>query len=104
MKKHVAVSVLLSAALLLLCTLSALTHSTKGAAAAKHGSSPTASRPVVKAALSALSAKQKAANVQAPEAAPGQTVTLLPDGRWLLVGGEGESGPLASVVVKDVRA
>jgi len=99
MKKHVAVSVLLSAALLLLCTLSALTYSTKGAAAAKHGTSPTASRPVVKAASSALSAKQKAAVAQAPEAAPGQTVTLLPDGRWLLVGGEGENGPLASVVV-----
>jgi RHS repeat-associated protein len=31
----------------------------------------------------------------------GQTATQLPDGRWLLIGGEGQDGPLATALVKD---
>jgi Galactose oxidase, central domain len=33
-------------------------------------------------------------------AVPGQTATLLPDGSWLLLGGEGEAGPLGVALVK----
>ena len=33
----------------------------------------------------------------------GQTTTLLPDGRTLLIGGEGSNGPLATVSVRDPR-
>ena len=36
-----------------------------------------------------------------PEVIPGQTVTLLPDGRWLLIGGQGAQGPLATVTIHD---
>lgn len=32
---------------------------------------------------------------------PGQTATLLPDGRWLFVGGEDDTGPLAKAIVWD---
>jgi len=32
---------------------------------------------------------------------PGQTATLLPDGRWLFVGGEDATGPLATATVWD---
>ena len=36
-----------------------------------------------------------------PAVIPGQTVTLLPDGRWLLIGGQGSQGPLATVTIQD---
>jgi len=36
-----------------------------------------------------------------PAVLPGQTVTLLPDGRWLLIGGQGSQGPLATVTIQD---
>jgi RHS repeat-associated protein len=35
--------------------------------------------------------------------ASGQSATLLPDGRWLVLGGEGPSGPLASASLWDPR-
>lgn len=38
-----------------------------------------------------------------PSLAPGQTATLLPDGRWLLLGGEGRSGPVADAATWDPR-
>src|SRR5215218_10478469 len=34
---------------------------------------------------------------------PGQSATLLPDGRTLLIGGEGANGPLATVSIRDPR-
>jgi RHS repeat-associated protein len=34
---------------------------------------------------------------------PGQTVTLMPDGRWLLMGGEGPDGPVRSISALDPR-
>src|SRR5271165_3861240 len=34
-------------------------------------------------------------------ALPGQSVTLLPDGRWLLVGGTGQAGVVATVALDD---
>jgi len=34
----------------------------------------------------------------------GQSQTLLPDGKVLLVGGEGPEGPLATVIIKDARS
>jgi len=36
-----------------------------------------------------------------PETAPGQSANLLPDGRWLLTGGDGESGPLDAAAIRD---
>ncbi len=40
---------------------------------------------------------------QGPIAVPGQSATLLPDGRWLLVGGEGAAGPVGTALIWDVR-
>jgi len=34
---------------------------------------------------------------------PGQSATFLPDGRLLLVGGEGQDGPLATAEIKDIN-
>ncbi len=36
-------------------------------------------------------------------AVPGQSRTLLPDGRWLLVGGQGVQGPLATAAIFDAQ-
>ena len=38
-----------------------------------------------------------------PALMAGQAATLLPDGRWLLTGGEGEHGPIATALIKDPR-
>jgi RHS repeat-associated protein len=35
---------------------------------------------------------------------PGQSMTLLPDGRWLLIGGEGPDGPQARASIWDARS
>jgi RHS repeat-associated protein len=40
----------------------------------------------------------------ASQAVPGQSSTLLPDGRVLLLGGEGPSGPLATAAVQDPQS
>src|SRR5262245_60130228 len=39
----------------------------------------------------------------APEANPGQTATLLPDGRWLLLGGESSNGMSSDALVLDPK-
>jgi hypothetical protein len=46
-----------------------------------------------------------AAQAQAPPRGvlPGQSVTLLPDGRWLLLGGQGPTGPVAGGAFFDPR-
>ena len=41
--------------------------------------------------------------LETPALLPGQSATLLPDGRWLLLGGEGEKGLLSTATVKDAR-
>src|SRR5713226_4742227 len=44
---------------------------------------------------------QAASARQTPAYVLGQSATLLPDGRWLLVGGESQDGPLATAEIKD---
>ena len=63
-----------------------------------------ASRAVFAIALCVLAAGSGRAPVRAQQAAPGaaqtgQSATLLPDGRWLLIGGEGSRG---AVQIRDV--
>jgi RHS repeat-associated protein len=41
---------------------------------------------------------------QRPALAAGQSATLLPDGRWLLVGGEGKEGPLATASLAEPQS
>ncbi len=42
-------------------------------------------------------------NQKASVSPAGQSATLLPDGHWLLIGGEGPDGPLGTAAVKDPR-
>jgi RHS repeat-associated protein len=44
-----------------------------------------------------------AARVQAARVLPGQTVTLLPDGRSLLIGGQSANGPQDEIAISDPR-
>jgi RHS repeat-associated protein len=43
------------------------------------------------------------AAAQAPAHLAGQSATLLPDGRWLLAGGESKDGPLSTAIIADTR-
>ncbi|HKY26732.1 MAG TPA: RHS repeat-associated core domain-containing protein [Pyrinomonadaceae bacterium] len=58
----------------------------------------------VQSASRSKSKKQTGVTVLRPPALmAGQAATLLPDGRWLLTGGEGEHGPTATALIKDPR-
>src|SRR5215471_3692702 len=53
-------------------------------------------------AMPAFSAKPQANSI--PPSLPGQAVTLLPDGNWLLSGGQDANGhPLGALVLRDVQ-
>lgn len=41
---------------------------------------------------------------QASASVPGESATVLPDGRWLLLGGEGAEGPLATASLRDPQS
>lgn len=51
-----------------------------------------------------LGVKAKQTLDQPTSIRPGQSATLLPDGRLLLVGGEGQDGPLATAEIKDITS
>ena len=52
---------------------------------------------------STKTARPLAARPQASALRPGQTITLLPDGSSLLIGGEGNGGPLSTASISDPR-
>jgi RHS repeat-associated protein len=61
--------------------------------------------PLVPKNLSANKAKPTfAARVQAASLLPGQTATLLPDGRSLLIGGESDNGATDATAISDPRS
>ncbi len=51
--------------------------------------------------LSAGEQRSSEPSQPSPVRASGQTATLLPDGRWLFVGGDGPAGPQPSMAVLD---
>src|SRR5204863_3857668 len=57
--------------------------------------------PALVHALEASATKGTSAQAAAALARPGQSLTLLPDGRWLLVGGDGPNGPQARASLWD---
>lgn len=71
---------------------------------------PKASRPVpgsgsLKTSAPAKSREQVGQSRAAASAGvPGQSVTVLPDGRLFIAGGEGEKSPLSTALVKDLRS
>ena len=78
-------------------------------AAASNRKSVSPNRAISEAATRAQSnALNRRANsmtstraIQSASAIDGQTSTLLPDGRTLIIGGEGADGPLAAIGIKD---
>lgn len=78
----------------LLVTTSASTEKERSPATSKDGKA----RP----GKSVKRQEPQAATRPAPQI-PGQSATLLPDGRWLLLGGEGAAGVSAAAEIKDYR-
>ncbi|HEX8138529.1 MAG TPA: kelch repeat-containing protein [Pyrinomonadaceae bacterium] len=81
-------AILISISLGLLCTLGFLVASASYSSAER--AAPARPRSAKKG--------RKAAQ-QTPPAQAGQSATLLPEGRWLLIGGEGEGGPSGAVSI-----
>src|SRR5882724_6928819 len=48
--------------------------------------------------------RHQGSSTQGSATVPGQSQTLLPDGKVLLAGGEGPEGPLATVFIKDAQS
>src|SRR5215475_5174981 len=65
------------------------------------GNSRPTSRPTF---VSKLLGKRPSQNASALDVLPGQTSTILQDGRLLKVGGLGQDGPVASIVVENSRS
>ncbi len=78
----------------LLVTTSASTEKERSSAASKDGK--------VRPGKSVKQQEPQGATRPAPQI-PGQSATLLPDGRWLLLGGEGGTGVSGTAEIKDDR-
>jgi len=77
--------------------------------AARPSASEKVKRPVYNPLVTGKAPARKtksvfAARVQANSLLPGQTATLLPDGRALLLGGESDDGPTAATAISDPRS
>jgi RHS repeat-associated protein len=91
-------------------TLNMLEHNMKNAAAALLGKATRRGvllAPFLWAACINYSAADSALpfdrfSIQTPVHAVGQSATLLPDGRWLLVGGKGSSGSEGLIQIEDI--
>jgi hypothetical protein len=105
MKKHPAASAFLCM-LLLLNPAAALTKNKnrpESVPAATNAPAPSAPKRPSAATTPPSRTTVKRAAAQAPTVGEGQTATLLPDGRWLVVGGEMREGPQSSVVFRDAE-
>lgn len=75
-----------------------------GARKAGANSSRTSSKAAkVKPAVANVVRFMRVPTPQDETVAPGQSSTLMPDGRWLLLGGQGQDGALRGAYVKDAR-
>src|SRR5438067_1096660 len=64
---------------------------------ATFAASATASNTSRTSRLSARKSAQRAPRL----GIPGQSATLLPNGKWLLIGGESPNGPVTTIAVRD---
>ena len=105
MKKGTSFKVVLSVGLSLYLTLGPCLSASgaAGPGARRPGTHPTrvSLKPVgVNPASPSVVRFLRAPAPQVETLAPGQSATLMPDGRWLLLGGQGEGGPIQDAYVK----
>src|SRR5215207_9708392 len=75
-----------------------------GTPARKSGERPAPGAPLRAGAGAPAAGVMRFLRVEAPQTetlSQGQSATLLPDGSWLLLGGEGEGGPQRDAYLKD---
>ncbi len=108
MKKSISFKAALSLGLSLYLILGPCLLPSRAAALAARKAGANSSR----ASLKAAKVKPAGASVvrfmrvptpQDETVAPGQSSTLMPDGRWLLIGGQGQDGAARSAYVRDAR-
>ena len=100
MGKRVSFRSFLSTALSLCLLSGQCVLAAAGSPARKSGERPMPAAPLSAGAASVM----RFLRVEPPQTetlSEGQSATLLPDGRWLLLGGEGEGGPQRGAYLKD---
>ena len=103
MKKRFQFILAMSLSLTLVSGLMPVSASNRKSVTPPRGSSEAAARARANALSRRAESVTSARTGQAEPRIDGQTSTLLPDGRWLTIGGEGKDGLLAGVGVKDQR-
>jgi len=87
--------------LALVLTIVVVTNPLVGFAAGKSSKTTISSKTDRVPAAPPRPLRPKRKDLQSSVRPAGQTTTLLPDGRLLMIGGEGSNGPITSMIISD---